>query len=105
MFSDRDSIPTVEASKDILKNIRPVNDRTIKQIIDDQFVPIDGRTQQELEDDDFASFESETDNAVTVEDVDETDNKPNDNRPIQQIIQEIIHDQDNAVTVEDVDET
>ena len=105
MFSDRDSIPTVEASKDILKNIRPVNDRTIEQIIDDQFLPIDGRTQQELEDDDFASFESETDNAVTVEDVDETDNKPNDNRPIQQIIQEIIHDQDNAVTVEDVDET
>ena len=33
MFSDRDSIPTVEASKDILKNIRPVNDRTIEQII------------------------------------------------------------------------
>ena len=105
MFSDRDSIPTVEASKDILKNIRPVNDRTTEQIIDDQFILIDDRIQQELEDNDYASYESETDDAVTVEDVDETDNKPNDNRPIQEIIQEIIDDQDNAVTVEDVDET
>ena len=105
MFSDRDSIPTVEASKDILKNIRPVNDRTTEQIIDDQFILIDDRIQQELEDNDYASYESETDDAVTVEDVNETDNKPNDNRPIQEIIQEIIDDQDNAVTVEDVDET
>ena len=105
MFSDRDSIPTVEASKDILKNIRPVNDRTTEQIIDDQFILIDDRIQQELEDNDYASYESETDDAVTVEDVDETDNKPNDNRPIQEIIQEIIDDQDNTVTVEDVDET
>ena len=105
MFSDRDSIPTVEASKDILKNIRPVNDRTTEQIIDDQFILIDDKIQQELEDNDYASYESETDDAVTVEDVDETDNKPNDNRPIQEIIQEIIDDQDNAVTVEDVDET
>ena len=63
------------------------------------------RIQEELEDNDYASYESETDDAVTVEDVDETDNKPNDNRPIQEIIQEIIDDQDNAVTVEDVDET
>ena len=105
MFSDRDSIPTVEASKDILKNIRPVNDRTTEQITDDQFILIDDRIQQELEDNDYASYESETDDAVTVEDVDETDNKPNDNRSIQEIIQEIIDDQDNAVTVEDVDET
>ena len=105
MFSDRDSILTVEASKDILKNVRPVNDRTIEQITDDQFIPIDDRTQQELEDDNYASFESETDDAVTVEDVDETDNKPDDNRPIQEIIQKIIDDQNNAVTVKDVDET
>ena len=42
------------------KTYRLVDDRTIEQIIDDQFIPIDDRTQQELEDDDYLSFESET---------------------------------------------
>ena len=94
MFSYRDSIPTAEASKDILKNIRPVDDRTIEQIIDDQFIPIDDRIQQELEDNNYASFESETDDVVTLECIDEKDNKPDDNRPIDnRTIQEIIDDQ------------
>ena len=94
MFSYRDSIPTAEASKDILKNIRPVDDRTIEQIIDDQFIPIDDRIQQELEDNNYASFESETDDVVTLEGIDEKDNKPDDNRPIDnRTIQEIIDDQ------------
>ena len=37
----------------------PVDNRTIQEIIDDQFISIDDRTQQELEDDDYLSFESE----------------------------------------------
>ena len=43
----------------IKKTYRPVDDRTIQEIIDDQFIPIDDRTQQELEDDDHLSSESE----------------------------------------------
>ena len=56
------------------KTYRLVDDRTIEQIIDDQFIPIDDRTQQELEDDDYLSFESETE----IENIDLTsawDNK------------------------------
>ena len=43
----------------IKKTYRPVDDRIIQEIIDDQFIPIDDRTQQELEDDDHLSSESE----------------------------------------------
>ena len=46
---------------------RAVDDRTIKEIIDDQFIPIDNRTQQELEDDDYLSFESENEIDTTSE--------------------------------------
>ena len=34
------------------KNIRPVDDRKIEQLTDNDFISIDDRTQQELEDDD-----------------------------------------------------
>ena len=47
------------------KTYRPVDNRTIQEIIDDQFIPIDGRTQQELEDDDYLSFESENETDTT----------------------------------------
>ena len=58
---------TVEVSKNILdnvihssqKNIRPVDDRTIEQLIDEDFISIDDRTQQELEDDDYIELESD----------------------------------------------
>ena len=59
-------------SDNILKNLRPVDNRTIQEIIDDQFIPIDDRTQQELEDDDYLSLESDNEIAnpdvVTLED-------------------------------------
>ena len=69
-FDKRDSTETVEVSKNILhdtlqtsqKNIRPVDDRTIKQLIDDDFTLIDDRTQQELEDNGYIELESD-DNA------------------------------------------
>ena len=71
LFNNRDSQETVEASKNILdeiqdisdnilKNIRPVDNRRVQELIDDDFIPIDDRTQQELEDDDYNELESET---------------------------------------------
>ena len=74
MFDKTDSTATVDASKKILEDIRPVDNRTIQEIIDDQFIPTDDRTQQELADDDYLSFESENesdDNRVTIEDVED----------------------------------
>ena len=73
LFDKRDSNKTVEVSKNILndelqssqKNIRPVDDRTIEQLIDDDFISIDDRTQQELEDDDYIKLES--DNNVDID--------------------------------------
>ena len=74
MFDKTDSTATVDTSKKILEDIRPIDNRTIQEIIDDQFIPIDDRTQQELRDDDYLSFESENeseDNKVTIEDVED----------------------------------
>ena len=56
MFDNRDSIPTVEASKNILdkvneipnnilRNLRPVDNRTEQELLDDQNIPTDDRTQ------------------------------------------------------------
>ena len=59
MFVKTDSTVTVDASKKIFEDIQPVDNRTIQEIIDNQFIPIDDRTQQELADDDYLSFESE----------------------------------------------
>ena len=77
MFDNRDSIPTVDVSKNILdkvneisdnilRNPRPVDNRTEQELADDQNIPIDDRTQQELEDDDYLSLESD------VEEIDAT---------------------------------
>ena len=77
MSDNRDSIPTVDASKNILdkvneisdnilRNLRPVENRTEQELADDQNIPIDNRTQQELEDDDYLSLESD------VEEIDTT---------------------------------
>ena len=80
MFSERDSVPTVDASKNILedinkmsdnifRNLRPVDTRTEQETIEDQFIPRDDRTQQELEDDDYHSFESESED-IEIENID-----------------------------------
>ena len=80
MFSERDSVPTVDASKNILedinkmsdnilRNLRPVGTRTEQETIEDQFIPIDDRTKQELEDDDYHSFESESED-IEIENID-----------------------------------
>ena len=65
-------------SDDILRNLRPVDNRTIQELIDDDFIPIDDRTPQERADDDNISLES-GDEAVTIEDVlepDEVETRP-----------------------------
>ena len=77
MFDNRDSIPTIHASKNILdkvnkisdnilRNLRPVDIRTEQELADDQNIPIVNRTQQEIEDDDYLSLESD------VEEIDTT---------------------------------
>ena len=80
MFSEKDSVPTVEASKNILeginemsdnipRNLRPVDTRAEQEAIEDQYIPIDNRTQQELEDDDYLSFQSESED-IEMENID-----------------------------------
>ena len=70
LFSAKDSQKTVEASKNILDEIQempdnilrkiwPVDNRTVEEKIEDDFIPIDDRTRQELEDDDYNSLESD----------------------------------------------
>ena len=77
MFNDRDSIATVDASKNILdkikdisdnilKNLRPVDNRTEQELADDQNIPLDDRTQRELEDDDYISLESDANEIDTT---------------------------------------
>ena len=71
MFSERDSLKTVDASKDILeeinemsenvlRNLRPIDPREEQEKIEDQFIPMDDRTQQELKDNNYLSFKSES---------------------------------------------
>ena len=55
-----------EISDNILRNLRPVGNRTQQELADDQNIPIDDRTQQELEDDSYLSVESD------VEEIDAT---------------------------------
>ena len=80
-------------SENILRNLRPISNRTKQELIDDQFIPIDDRTQQELEDEDYLSYESENeDNKVTTEDDFDIDNfdkktyRPVDNRTLEELI-------------------
>ena len=97
MFSEKDSVPTIDASKDILeeinemsenvlRNLRPVDTRTEPEKIEDQFIPIDGRTQQELEDDDYLSFQSESED-IEVENIDTTAAWDNINLQLQNLVQ------------------
>ena len=70
LFNAKDSQKTVEASKNIpdeiqemsdniLRKIWPVDNRTVEEKIEDDFIPTDDRTRQELEDDDYNSLESD----------------------------------------------
>ena len=80
MFSEKDSVPTIDASKgileeindmseNVLRNLRSVDTITEPEKLEDQFIPIDDRTQQELGDDDYLNFESESED-IEVENID-----------------------------------
>ena len=82
MFSERDSVPTVDTSKDILEEINEISDNVLRNLrlldtrakqetIEDQFIPMDDRTQQELKDDNYLSFKSESE-GIEVENIDTT---------------------------------
>ena len=51
MFSNRDSIATVNASKSILDKINDISDNILKNLR-----PVDNRTEQELADDQRTTF-------------------------------------------------
>ena len=97
MFSEKDSVPTIDASKDILeeinemsenvlRNLRSVDTRAEPEKIEDQFIPIDDRTQQELEDDDYLSFESESED-IEVENIDSITTWDDINLQLQNLVQ------------------
>ena len=46
-------------SDNILKNSRPIDNRNLQNLIEDDFIPIDDRTQQEREEDDNISLAGE----------------------------------------------
>ena len=48
-----------DISDNILRNLRPVDNRPDQELIDNKFIPIDNRTQQELEDDNYISLDEE----------------------------------------------
>ena len=96
IFSTTDKHPTIDASKiivddikqttndvlknigiqalsdNILRNLRPIDNRTIQELIDVDFIPIDDRTQEEREDDDNISLQSEDDNITLLSDNNDT---------------------------------
>ena len=78
MFNKRDSTAIIDASKNILEEmkkifgkiltkIQPVDNRTEEELIDNQFILIDDRAQQELEYDDYISLKSENEEDFSLE--------------------------------------
>ena len=85
----------IKALSDVLRNLRPRDNRTIQELIDDDFIPIDDRTPQERMDDDNISLQS--DDKVTIEDVLEPDEV--ETRPP---LYNVIPPKQNIVTIEDI---
>ena len=56
-----------EISDNILRNIRPVDNRTKQELIDDQFIPLDDRTYQQLQDDDYLNSERDNDDIIEID--------------------------------------
>ena len=62
-------------SDNILRNLRPFDNRNTQQLIDEDFISVDNRTKQELDDDDYFSLESDNENpdVFTIEDVNDNE--------------------------------
>ena len=88
-------------SDNILKNLRPRDNRTIQELIDEDFIPLDNRTWQERMDDDNISLQSDND-TVTIEDVPDDEYTFNIRRPSTKTIPilKIPNTEPNIVTVE-----
>ena len=54
-------------SDNILRNLRPIDDRSIPQLIDDDFISIDNRTLQQRENDDDISLAEDDDDVVLID--------------------------------------
>ena len=72
-------------SDNILRNLRPIDDRSIPQLIDDDFISIDDRTLQEREDDDNISLADNEDLIDTTNAWDENKTEVTEPRPIYKI--------------------
>ena len=76
IFDKKDPKETVKVSKNILDKIKetsdntePIDDRTLEQLIDDDFIELDNRTNQQLVDDKFIELELlPSEEEVTLED-------------------------------------
>ena len=81
--------------------MRPKDNRTIHELIDDDFIPLDNRTWQERMDDDSISLQSDND-MVTIEDVPDDEHtfniKPPSTKTI--LVLKIPNPEPNIVTVE-----
>ena len=91
----------IQALLDILKNLRPRDNRTIQELIHDDFIPLDHRTWQECMDDDNISLQSNND-MVTIEDIPDDKYTFNIKRPSTKTIPvlKIPSPEPNIVTVE-----
>ena len=91
-------------SDNILRNLRPVDNRTTQQLIDNDFIPIDNRTQQELEDDDYLSLESDDENpdAVTIEEVSDNEIVPEPSIVTIEVPKPLVEPKPSTVTIEDI---
>ena len=66
-FNGKDSKETIDTSKDIFNNIRPIDERTFEELIDDGFVSIDNRTPQELENENYIELELPAESDADIE--------------------------------------
>ena len=101
IVDDTHNVDIQALSDNILKNLRPRDNRTIQELIDDDFIPLDDRTWQERMDDDNISLQSDND-AVTIEDVPDDEYTFNIRRPSTKTIPvlKIPNPEPNIVTVE-----
>ena len=82
----------MKCPKIFFRNLRPVDNRTERELIDDQFIPLDDRTQQELEDDDYISLDE-----ITEQDLKDDDYISIDDRTKQELKDDISLKTDNEI--------
>lgn len=56
-----------ELSENILRNLRPRDDRNLQNLIDDNVIPLDDRTKAELENDDYISLAGDAPPVINID--------------------------------------